>query len=78
MSISNYLYLHFFSQFLTQNFPNSTSHKNEIFYLSWRISKSFNRIWEVEVSKSKPMSKYTESKNIVTMEQKATVQWFAK
>ena len=46
------------------------------FYLQVKcISKSFYRIWEAEVSKSKSMNKELESKSFYTIEQKAIVWW---
>ena len=53
----------FFSNLIIQSFSNSASHEIEILSLSWRISKSFHQIWVIEVSKTKSVSKYLESKN---------------
>ena len=46
--------------------------------LSWCISKSIYRIWEVEVSKSESTNKYSKSKNIQKIKQKAIVWLLVK
>ena len=61
------------TKLITQKCPKFASLENEILSLSWYISKSFYRIWLVEMPKS--MNKCLESDKIWTIEQKAIV-WY--
>ena len=56
----------------------SASLENKTLSLSWHISKSFYRIWLVDVSKSKFINTLSESKYIEVTEQKPIVWCFVK
>ena len=67
MSVRNYLSFSVFATLITQNFPNSSSHENEVLSLTWCISDSLDRVLEVKASKCKSWNIYSETNYIQTM-----------